>query len=421
METIANQIIHGDALEVLKTWPDNCVDAVVTDPPYGLKFMGKRWDYDVPSVELWQEVLRVMKAGAHLLCFCGTRTQHRMAVNIEDAGFEMRDIIAWVYGGGFPKSLDVSKAIDKAAGAKREVVGQRVYGDGHIQNSTKLSPPIGTFERTQDERLETAPATPEAQQWSGWGTALKPSMELITLARKPLIGTVAENVLKHGTGGLNVDECRVGAESRTYDLKGGENLNKLSRQNGNDRDDAKGCGAYGIGAKQVSIGTATVTGRFPANLIHDGSDEVLALFPESNGSGPARKLNRSAKPEQKGWGMNRKSPDYAELPDAGKGRAARFFYTAKASPSERGGENTHPTVKPITLIKYLLKLITPPGGTVLDCFAGSGTTAIAAHDLGFKWVLIERDSHYIEQIIIPRIKRETAQLNMFPFLNQKNQ
>jgi hypothetical protein len=176
---------HGDCLEVMATMADNSVDAVVTDPPYGLAFMGKRWDYDVPSEAVWAECLRVLKPGGHLLAFAGTRTQHRMAVRIEDAGFEIRDMIAWVYGSGFPKSLDVSKAIDRAAGAEREVLGQRVYGDGHVQNSTKLAPPIGTFQRTQDERTETAPATPEAQQWAGWGTALKPSIETVTWATKP--------------------------------------------------------------------------------------------------------------------------------------------------------------------------------------------------------------------------------------------
>ena len=202
---MAFEIKHGDCLEVMRGMPDNSVDAVVTDPPYGLSFMGKKWDYDVPSVEVWAECLRVLKPGGHLLAFAGTRTQHRMAVRIEDAGFEIRDMIAWVYGSGFPKSLDVSKAIDKAAGAEREVVGpgrwNHVKGDNDAQADCLIRP--------GGKHMETAPATDDARKWQGWGTALKPALEPITVARKPLIGTVAANVLEHGTGALNIDGCRV--------------------------------------------------------------------------------------------------------------------------------------------------------------------------------------------------------------------
>ena len=205
----------GDCLEVLRTMPDNSVDAVVTDPPYGLSFMGKKWDYDVPSVEIWAECLRVLKPGGHLLTFAGTRTQHRMAVRIEDAGFEIRDMIAWVYGSGFPKSLDVSKAIDKAAGAEREVVGSKLGRPGYSmkENDTDSHNRCAyrKFTDAESECAITAPATDAARQWQGWGTALKPALEPITVARKPLAGTVAENVLEHGTGGLNIDGCRVGA------------------------------------------------------------------------------------------------------------------------------------------------------------------------------------------------------------------
>ncbi|MBM4079921.1 MAG: site-specific DNA-methyltransferase, partial [Planctomycetes bacterium] len=192
-------IIHGDCRDVLPTLGP--VDAVVTDPPYGLRFMGKHWDYDVPYADLWRLLLAACKPGAHLLSFAGTRTQHRMAVNIEDAGFEIRDMIAWVYGSGFPKSLDVSKAIDKAAGAEREVVG-RAKGAG-------AKDPDSFGNGHNSEYSITAPATDAAKQWDGWGSALKPAMEMISVCRKPLIGTIAENVLAHGTGAINVDGCRI--------------------------------------------------------------------------------------------------------------------------------------------------------------------------------------------------------------------
>ncbi|MFZ9849689.1 MAG: DNA-methyltransferase [Vulcanococcus sp.] len=323
----------GDCLEVLRTLPDASVDAVVTDPPYGLAFMGKRWDYDVPSVEIWAECLRVLKPGGHLLAFAGTRTQHRMAVRIEDAGFEIRDMIAWVYGSGFPKSLDVSKAIDRAAGAEREVVGVNA-------NSCPAKPKGGAGfdaavggEALGDMPI-TTPATPEAQQWAGWGTALKPSLEPITMARKPLQGTVAANVLQWGTGGMNVDGCRVGTDGGTtrseqapYAESGWRTGHKIEALN---------------------------AGRWPANLIHDGSDEATACLEDS----------------------------------------ARFFYTAKASRQDRSDGNTHPTVKPTDLMRYLCRLVTPPDGIVLDPFMGSGSTGKAAMLEGFDFIGIERDPAY---------------------------
>jgi site-specific DNA-methyltransferase (adenine-specific) len=219
---IGNAILYqGNCFEVLRGMPDGSIDAIVTDPPYGLSFMGKKWDYDVPSVEVWAECLRVLKPGGHMLAFAGTRTQHRMAVRIEDAGFEIRDMIAWVYGSGFPKSLDVSKAIDKAAGAERgEVIGTKLGRPGMAKDgSNQRSGFDAAFGGEACGVLPTditAPATPEAKQWAGWGTALKPALEPITVARKPLIGTVAENVLEHGTGGLNIDGCRVGDTVETW-------------------------------------------------------------------------------------------------------------------------------------------------------------------------------------------------------------
>lgn len=306
----------GDCRELLRTLPDACIDAIVTDPPYELGFMGKSWDasgiaYDVT---VWREALRVLKPGGHMLAFSGSRTYHRMVVAIEDAGFEIRDQIMWLYGSGFPKSLDVSKAIDKAAGAEREVIRtERNFG------ASKAADGKQAFGDYAGQWNVTAPATPEAQQWHGWGTALKPAHEPICVARKPLAGTVAgtvaANVLAHGTGALNIDGCRVG-----------------------EWDDSKG--------------------RWPANVIHDGGDEVLAAFP-------------------------------------GEGEAARFFYCAKASKADRGEGNTHPTVKPNALMRYLCKLVTPPGGLVLDPFLGSGSTALAAHQEGFRFYGCDLDPAHV--------------------------
>ena len=418
---------HGDCLEVLRSLPDCSVDSVVTDPPYGLSFMGKRWDYDVPSVDVWTECLRVLKPGGHLLAFAGTRTQHRMAVRIEDAGFEIRDMIAWVYGSGFPKSLDVSKAIDKMDAAEEQQARRYRFTEwvrstgitfkqideatgtnmgGHYTTAAS-QPAIMTREHLEacrhllgevpawvekeadirsvesknfakrevvgqhktdmgglgGERLGqaggniTAPSTDAAKQWQGWGTALKPALEPITVARKPLVGTMAENVLQHGTGAINVDGGRVEG------------------------------------------------GRWPANFIHDGSEEATDLLKDS----------------------------------------ARFFYCAKASKADRdagldgshskqmdesrkhgnpGGDNPrnrgvqertnfHPTVKPTDLMRYLCRLVTPPNGIVLDPFNGSGSTGCAAVLEGFQYIGIEREAEYIA-ISEKRIQARSKQVQEQP-------
>jgi hypothetical protein len=364
----------GDCLEVLRTMADASVDAVVTDPPYGLAFMGKRWDYDVPSVEVWGECLRVLKPGGHLLAFAGTRTQHRMAVRIEDAGFEIRDMIAWVYGSGFPKSLDVSKAIDKEAGAEREVVGSKLGQPGYSLTDGKGGLYGGGFGANgtgEGECRITAPATPEAQQWAGWGTALKPALEPITMARKPLAGTVAANVLEHGTGALNVDGCRVA----TDELKG-----KVYNNNNT--------GWKCTSAPSTIHGNEQ--GRWPANLIHDGSDEVVGLFPAEARSSCGGGKSANAK---SGYGGGFQPYDSSAGQYHDTGSAARFFYTAKATRAERQGV-THPTVKPLDLMAYLCRLVTPPGGIVLDPFMGSGTTIKAALSEGFNAIGIERDPAY---------------------------
>ena len=402
------QLHHSDCLTALKAMPDNSIDAIVTDPPYGLSFMGKKWDYDVPSVEVWAECLRVLKPGGHLLAFAGTRTQHRMAVRIEDAGFEIRDMIAWVYGSGFPKSLDVSKAIDKAAGAEREIVGP---SRRHVVGAS-WGPGVGAGDKVQT--METAPATEAARRWQGWGTAIKPALEPITVARKPLIGTVAENVLAHGTGALNIDGCRVAGEA-------GRPLVVSDRRNGN--------GVYrdGLqGSRQVPGGTEA--GRWPANLIHDGSEKVLAGFPQQTSGSRAAGV-------RKGMGFHGADGDGGPAIEGSTGSAARFFYCAKASKRDRdeglehlnlegpgrtcydpqyhegGGKlpprtgNFHPTVKPTDLMRYLCRLVTPPGGVVLDPFTGSGSTGKAAMLEGFRFIGCELSAEYLE---IARARIEAA-------------
>ena len=324
----------GDCLEALRQLPDASVGSVVTDPPYGLSFMGKRWDYDVPSVEIWAECLRVLKPGGHLLAFAGTRTQHRMAVRIEDAGFEIRDMIAWVYGSGFPKSLDVSKAIDKAAGAEREVVG---FDARKAAQQTAAVNTASFGDYAGNAGSITAPATDEARQWQGWGTALKPSLEPLTVARKPLSGTVAANVLEHGTGALNIDGCRVATNDVWAPATRREN---------------ESIGTFKTAQRTTEQHAA---GRWPANLIHDGGEEVTGLL----------------------------------------GDAARFFYCPKASKKDRDSDNNHPTVKPTDLMRYLCRLVTPPGGVVLDPFMGSGSTGKAAMLEGFRFIGIEREAKYL--------------------------
>jgi site-specific DNA-methyltransferase (adenine-specific) len=356
-----SKIIPGDCIDVLKTFSDNYFDSIVTDPPYGISFMNKHWDYNVPKVEVWKEVLRVLKPGGHILCACGMRTQHRMTVNIEDAGFEIRDIIAWIYGSGFPKSLNIGE---------------------------------------------------------GWGTALKPAMELWTLARKPLSEkTVAGNVLKYGTGGINIDGCRI-ALNGEQNPKGSAKRVYASNEYAEDK-------IYGKNKETSNLG------RFPANVILDGSEEVISQLPNTKSGLMKQHID--------GGSFNCYGKQYPrEVKTIGdNGSASRFFYCAKASPSERnkgledfedkfiagsnqaiaelkrGNEefekkdenstgyssvrkvkNNHPTVKPVSLMKYLCKLITPVNGVVLDPFMGSGSTGIACKLENFNFVGIEKEKQY---------------------------
>jgi len=462
--------------------PEDSIDSIVTDPPYGLKFMGKVWDHGVPGIPFWQECLRVSKPGAHMLAFGGTRTHHRLMVAIEDAGWEIRDTLMWVYGSGFPKSLDVSKAIDKSyprhglferfalhfreqrkikdisqkeiaicfpsktggltgcvwnwenamnvptmeqwtilhplldlskeflplierIEAERKIVGKGFRIDRHTS-----SVPYGSGTPDGEYNL-TVPTTDAAKQWNGWGTALKPAWEPIILCRKPLEGTVSENVQKWGTGGINIDGCRVA-------------LNGDKPRIANIDESYTNTYGWAKGGIQKS-GTMPQSGRFPANLIHDGSDEVLASFPDSKGQcGDVR----GTEPSHTGDENTSCYGEYQRIATSKRndnGSAARFFYSAKADTEERNkylkgkpfqkvndgrdtpidnafqrGEtmrkNIHPTVKPIDLLQYLCRLITPPKGLILDPFAGSGSTGIAAHNEGFDYLLIEIEQEYAD-------------------------
>jgi len=368
---------RGDCLKVMRTLADNSIDACVTDPPYGIAFMGKKWDSAdrAFAVEFWLEVFRALKPGAHLVAFGGTRSYHRLACAIEDAGFEIRDELAWVYGTGFPKSHDVSRAIDRELGRARDKIkidARLARGRGCQAVMGKLSPFVkAARERGFHEAVSDEAVSDEAVSWQGFGTALKPAWEPICLARKPLSEkTVAANVLRWGTGAINVDACRVGVRGRP----------KVA-------DPKRTSLAYGV--IDAPGGKLLPDGRWPANLCHDGSAEVFDAFPIS-------KSSRSEVRSKPGivYGNGAGLPSHAGIygfDDSGS--AARFFYSAKASRADRCGSK-HPTVKPVALMRWLCRLITPPAGAILDPFAGTGSSAEAAFRENFSAILIEREPEY---------------------------
>jgi len=462
----------GDCLETLRAMPDSSVHSVVTDPPYGLGkepdprevlrawldgsefkpggagFMGKSWDAFVPSPLVWSECLRVLKPGGHLLAFAGSRTYDWIVMGVRLAGFEVRDQLMWLYGSGFPKSMNVSKAIDKAAGADRQVVG---YTRASIQRRG-LAGAFGSYPEDTKRVPVTTPATDDARKWEGWGTALKPSFEPvvwarkplnsedpargsasrrattrpavpdhcpIVLARKPLVGTVAANVLEHGTGAINVDACRVG-----FSTPADESESKGKNRHGDFGSAAPVRVAFG--ADDRAGRNYDPPGRWPANILHDGSPEVLAVFPETGAASASFRGDRAGVVTNFGGADTHRGHD-----DSG-GSAARFFYSAKASRAERelgladfapvsgqsvtgrapgsagakcGGyagtteskrRNVHPTVKPVAAMRWLCRLATPSGGTILDPYTGSGTTGVAAALEGFEFIGCELSPEYVE-------------------------
>ena len=444
MSNYYNQrLLVGNCLDTLKQLADSSIDSVVTDPPYELGFMGKSWDSTgiAFNIAVWQECMRVLKPGGHLLAFSGSRTYHRMAVAIEDAGFEIRDQIMWLYGSGFPKSMAIDKAIDKAAKVERKVIGTdnsklRPNRKSETEGGERIL--AGGFKADNGATI-TEPTTKEAKQWQGWGTALKPAHEPIVVARKPIsMKTVAENVLTYGTGAINIDASRV-ASDITQDPNYRPNA---SNHNGHGS-------SFSINGENIRLkndlpdsGFHNSAGRFPANVIHDGSDEVVELFPDTKG-----KIAMSQQASTRGLYEGGTSLGDTKINDGitDNGSAARFFYCAKTSKSERNAgldglqtkksgkmmrtanntsdqqsegferfgtkptANFHPTVKPLTLMRYLIKLVTPPNGTVLDPFLGSGSTAVAAVLDGFNWKGCEMTEDYLP-IIKGRVEHAIAEV-----------
>lgn len=381
--TIGDATIYlGNNLDVLPTLPDNSVDSIVCDPPYELGFMGKSWDSSgiAYSVELWQQCLRVLKPGGHLLAFSGSRTYHRMTVAIEDAGFEIRDMVAWISNKTFPKSHNISKAIDRAAGAERKVVGinQNVVRASKIAGGSDF----GGFSKANPEITEAS--TDEAKQWEGWGTGLKPTVEPIVMARKPVEGTIAENVLTYGVGGLNIDATRIGTETITINT-----FDNGAKPFGN-----------AVGEPYTSKQSE---GRWPANLVIDEAtaEELDEQSGQIKGAVGMKKHTNFTfhVGEHEGQRFTQGTSDI--------GGASRFFYVARASKSDRNEgldiSNNHPTVKPTALMQYLIRLVTPEGGVVLDPFTGSGSTGKAAILENKKFIGIELTTEYLP-IIEGRLK-----------------
>ena len=366
----------------MKGLADNSIDSIVTDPPYELGFMGKSWDNSgiANNVEMWTEALRVLKPGGHLLAFSGSRTYHRMVCAIEDSGFEIRDQIMWVYGSGFPKSLDISKAIDKQAGVEREIVSS--YETHDIRNAGLMDKKGGVTVN------KTVPNTDFAKKWDGWGTALKPAHEPIVMARKPIVGTVVYNVLTYGVGGLNIDGSRVAhlseADRASATPQGKVTSNKIAGS----APDVKNAGRVDVERPDTSLG------RFPANFIHDNSDEVVQLFPGDDLISAARFFycaKASKRDRNEGLdGFETKEKRYRATAN-GTGETSKGMERFTTQPVP----NHHPTVKPTSLMQYLVRLVTPRGGVVLDPFMGSGSTGKACVYEDFNFIGIDQDLDYV--------------------------
>ncbi len=397
----------GNCLDVLATLPENSVDFVATDPPYGISFMERDWDHDVPGPEYWRAIGRVCKPGALLLAFGGTRTYHRLTCAIEDAGWEIRDCLMWLYGQGFPKAADIGKLIDKAKGAQREVIGDKLdrpgyhlregKGNGCYGGGNGLHAP-GTDARLRAAQI-TAPATAEAEKWSGWAAALKPAFEPIVLAMKPMDGTQAHNALAWGVAGMNIDAARIG-ENPGYKYN--------ADRNGTTFHGKQGERIQRSAAKKGSQFIESTKGRWPANLLLD--EEAAAQLDEQTGKLTSGSNNVRTKAGDGYHGGMGKAGD-VQVAYGDSGGASRFFYVGKATRKERGPGNDHATVKPLDLMKYLLTLLsTPNGGVILDPFAGSGTTLLAAQQLGRRSIGIELSQHNCE-IAKSRLERTACRLN----------
>ena len=511
------KLYNSDCLEQLKEIEENSVDTIITDPPYGLSFMGKKWDYDVPNIEIWKECLRVLKPGGTALIFAGSRTQHRMACNVEDAGFILKDCIMWLYGSGFPKATDISKQLDK--GHKREVIGDYVRPDGSNPRKNVEAKAIWNNADGNDQKI-TEPSTPEAKLWNGWKShGLKPAYEPILVAQKPNEGTYANNALKWGVSGLNIDGSRIGTdedlgrEQKEGPLppKYGFNNNKmgnryqpgnpqgrfpanivldeeagkmLDEQSGieasrffytakasklkpayepilvaqkpNDGTYANNALVWGVSGLNIDGGRITYQseddkkkgtpaslsknrftgnsynngnkghlevmhnqspqGRFPANIILD--EEAGEMLDEQSGelsvAGNKKDSILIAKEDDLFLGGMTRKIKVSSRKIGDKGGASRFFYCAKASKAERnaGGDNNHPTVKPLKLMEYLCTLTkTPTGGIVLDPFMGSGTTGVASVNTGRDFIGIERKVEYFK-IAEARIRFASSQTKL---------
>ena len=420
---------NGNCLNVLKMMIEDevFVDSIVTDPPYELGFMGRSWDSTGIAFqkETWELCFKVLKPGGHLLAFSGSRTYHRIAVAIEDAGFEIRDQVMWLYGSGFPKSMNIGKALDKKLGNERIKTGEKKThsNKGIKQSEQRTAIGAGAFGQEVEEEV-----TVGTTEWEGWGTALKPAHEPLVLARKPLSEkSVVDNVLKHRTGGINIDECRV--EGNTENVERKKVVRKSRDENGVWTNDNSGMKAEGS-----EYADADPRGRFPSNVMHDGSDVVKDIFPNTKSSNVSRERKAGTEfGQSSGWNKHN-NVDSGLMPAYGdEGSASRYFYCAKTSKAERNQgldnlptkkassmpgrrnpddmkdskidndvtgrfvtqkKNIHPTVKPIKLMKYLCRLITPKGGTILDPFMGSGSTGMAAKEENFEFIGIEREEQY---------------------------
>lgn len=379
------KIIHADCLEEMNKMSDNSIDFIVTDPPYGFNFMGKKWDSKVPNIEIWKEALRICKPGSMLAAFGGSRTHHHLMIALEQAGWEIRDVIMWLYGQGFPKSLDISKAIDKAKGLNRKVIGIKPGHKGfennnsHSLNGEWSRPWTLDQEKVNLYHSQTEANSDLAKTFSGYGTALKPAYEPIIIAMKPLEGTFAQNAEKWGLGGINIDDCRIETSEEKIIVKGTKSSGGILNR---------------VEGKRISEYLAK--GRWPANIILDQEsgeflDEQTGIL--KSGSGVKNPIGGATTGFHT---SNWKDSGYRE---GDSGGASRFFYCAKASNKERGELNNHPTVKPISLMKYIIQLLAPPNNpTLLDPFAGSGTTLLAALELKIKCIGIEKELEYIEII-----------------------